>query len=203
MSPSTQDFDPLVHLKRELRKLEETFDPAAEDGGRASAIMSLVAIGHYLTAVVGTGLTTPLRQLQYALHDLDRGKVGRLVERTKVSNRPPEAISVEGFRAFAAVAMDLMIQTGVGRKQAAREVARELCRLGYDDGPGRLITAGRVEDWRDRMLVERPAENAGAARFQRLKARVSGYAPSKLKDGAYLLSKQLPRAFPIPKKPPS
>jgi hypothetical protein len=63
---SSQASDPLVRLKRELGKCADAFDPAAEDAGRASAIMSLVAIGEFLTAVFGTGLSTPLRQLQYA-----------------------------------------------------------------------------------------------------------------------------------------
>jgi hypothetical protein len=54
--------------------------------------------------------------------------------------------------------MELLIQAGVGRKEAARQVVRKLSRLGYDDdGPGRIITAGRVEDWRDYALTERPA----------------------------------------------
>jgi hypothetical protein len=99
--------------------------------------------------------------------------------------------------------MELMIQAGVGRKEAARQVARKLSQLGYDDGPGRIITADRVEDWRDHVLTERPAENVGAARFQRLKDRYAGCDRSKLKAGADLLLERLPLTVPIPKKPPS
>jgi hypothetical protein len=200
---SSQASDPLVRLKRELGKCADAFDPAAEDAGRASAIMSLVAIGEFLTAVFGTGLSTPLRQLQYALHDLDGGKVVPLLEPMKVAHRPAQPVGIKGFRAVAAAAMELMIQAGVGRKEAARQVARKLSQLGYDDGPGRIITADRVEDWRDHVLTERPAEDVGAARFQRLKDRFAGCDPSKLKTGADLLLERLPLAVPIPKKPPS
>jgi len=189
-----------------LRVASQAFDPADEDGGRLSVIMTLLSLNDFMKATFGVEephLFVPLHQLQYALHDLNNGKTGSLLKAKKIENRPPNSTSVEGFRAFAAVAMDLFIEGGVPRKQAAHDVAIDLRRSGYTLGPGKIITAKQVEDWRDRVLQESPAENPAAARFQRMREALRDKHPDNPTAAARFLLERLPAVVPIPKKPAS
>ena len=190
-----------------LRLASEAFDPSTEDAGRLSVIMTLVALDDFLKAMFGVNdplLFIPIRQLQYALYDLGRGKVVPLLSPKKIKNRPPDSAAKEGFRAFAAVAMDLFVDGGVERKQAARDVARALSRMGYTNGPGKMISAQRVEDWRDLMKTASPEESEAAARFRRMKAQLQAKFPNDLKAAARFVLGRLPAVVPpqIPKKPP-
>lgn len=198
------DFTPSARLLLGLKLAADAFDPKGSDAGRTCIMMSLTAVDDYLMAILGGSeapLLIPLRQLQYALHDLARGKVMPLLKPKKVTSRPRDSAAIEGFRSFAAVAMDLFVQSGVGRKEAARDVARALSRMGYDNGPGKIITASRVEDWRDRMMKEPPERNMAAARFHRMKGELQERFPADLKAGARFLLDRLPMVASIPKKP--
>lgn len=200
------ELTPLRRLFLALKLSADAFNPDADDAGRLCVMMSLTAIDEFLIAMFGTrepSVLNPLHQLQYALYDLRRGKVMPLLKPKKVSRRPRDSAAVEGFRAFAAVAMDLYVQAKVPRKQAARDVAHELSRMGYKNGSGKLITGSRVEDWRDRMMTELPRENEAAARFHRVKAQLEVQFASDLKAGARFLLGRLPTVVPIPKKPRS
>lgn len=197
---------PLARLALALGLAAEVYDPGSEDGGRISVLMSLRAVDDFLMANFGSttpSLLVPLRQLQYALHGLGRGNVEPMMAPKKVAHRPRGSPAIEAFRALAAVAMDLLVLAGVARKQAARDVARELSRMGYTDGPGKVITGERVEDWRDRVMQEWPAESEAAARFQRMKAQLEARFPSDRKAAARFLLGRLPLVVPIPKKAPS
>jgi hypothetical protein len=199
-------LEPLAHLALELQLAAQAFDPNSADGGRAYARASVGAVLKFLMArFEGPALSAlvPLRHLQYALHDLDNGKVTTMLRPKKVAHRPRDPVAVDGFRAFAAVAMDLFMDAEVGREQAARDVAHELSRKGYTEVSGKMITWRRVEDWRDRMRRERPAEDEVAARFARMKPDLEKRFPSDPKAAARHLLEQLPLAVPIPKKPPS
>jgi hypothetical protein len=158
-------------LVKNLRFAGRLFDKSAADQGRVSVIFSLTAITEFLRSVGGPEdavMYVPLHQLQYGLNDLEAGKVPDLLKPTPIEHRPPDSKADEAFRGFAAVAMELLILGKVPRKQAAERVARVLARMGYAAG-GKPITAQRVEDWRDRIHEECPAEYAPARRFDRVK----------------------------------
>ena len=126
------DFCPLnpalIELKDTLRLAASTFNESTTDQRRAAVLWYLGAIGDYLRAVLGPqegAALTPLNQLVYALVDLERGKTAKLLRAAKVKGRPRDSAGQEGFRAFGAVAMDLLMEGMVPRKQAARTRGRE------------------------------------------------------------------------------
>jgi hypothetical protein len=201
----------LVHLQRlnvGLRRAASAYDQSAEDAGRGSVLLTLHAVDDFLKVTLGIrdpSLFIPLAQLQYALHDLNRGKVVPLLAPKKVKNRPRDSTSREGFRALAAVAMELFIKGDVSRKQAARDVAAALSQMGYMNGPGKPITAKLVEDWRDRMTTERSTEYEPAGRFHRMRTKLLAMFPNDPSAAARYLLGRMPTTVPpdIPKKPPT
>jgi hypothetical protein len=139
------------------------------------------------------------------LHDLQRGKVADLLKPRKVARRPQDPTAKEAFRALAAVAMDLLMQGKVPRKRAAQQVARTLSRMGYQQGSGGTISAQHVEDWRDRMSIERPVEYEPAARFHRLREHLQAGYPEDPVGAAHFLMSRISLVVPPdnPKKPPT
>ena len=93
----------------------------------------------------------PLNDLLYHLHDLDHGTVAAILKPTKVSNRPSLALSEELFRAIVAAAMTKLIDGGTKKKEAARDVARRLAKMGGKSASGEIIQAGQIEKWREKM----------------------------------------------------
>ena len=89
-------------------------------------------------------LPGPLIQLRQDLDDLDRGKVALLFKPTKVSNRPPTALSEELFRAIVAAAMTrLMDGTEMSREAAAQDIARRLSKMGGKHSSANRLTPSR------------------------------------------------------------
>src|SRR5947209_4432578 len=170
------------------------FDPNAADGGRLGVILAMTALHDFLTAnfVADPSALIAIRHLLYSLADLEGGKLAPLLTPKKVKNRPRDSAAKEAFRAFAAVAMDFFMEGGDPRKQAARRVAAALSHMGYDDGPGKPIKSHMVEDWRDRMMTERPAENLAAARFHRMKTALRATFPSNPSEAAKHVLNGLP-----------
>jgi hypothetical protein len=190
-------------LVRNLRFAGRRFDNSAADQGRVSVIHSLTAITQFLRSVGGSEdaeMYVPLHQLQYGLNDLEAGKVPDLLKPTPIKGRPPDSASDTGFRAFAAVAMDLLMDGDVRREEAARRVARELTAMGYMASATKPITAQRVEDWRDRIREERPAEYAPAGRFDRVKQELMRQFPQDPVAAAEFLLQRLPMIVP-PRNP--
>jgi hypothetical protein len=109
----------------------------------------------------------PLNQLLYGLADLDRGKVVPLLEPAEIFNRPGNALSDNLFRAIAAAAMSVLMSAGgMRRAEAARDVTRQLSKLGYKRSSARPITASAVAKWREKMMTELAAEDPAVARYE-------------------------------------
>lgn len=201
------DEEALNRLHKNLRFAGKLFDKSAADRGRTSVILSLTAVSDFFRSIGGLDplVQLPLHQLQYALNDLERGILPELLTPRKIDHRPPDSSSDAAFRALAAVAMDLLMLGKVSRKEAARRVARSLSNMGYAISPTKPITAQRVEDWRDRIREERPAEAPPTARFHRLKDQALQRFPQDPIAAAEFLLHRLPAVVPPrnPEKPPS
>lgn len=196
----------VAQLVQSLRYARDNIAPAAADGGRAAAFVALNAVDDFLTFLLRDRqgeLLVPLRQLQYALADLDRGKTVPLLKRTKLGHRPKDATAEQGFRAVAALAMHHFIEDGLSRSQAAREVCKYLTKLGYRDGKGNPIRPAQVEQWRNRATTERPAEDLSAGRFRRMQGQVAQLFPGQPGAAARHMLGRLPLIVPpqIPKNP--
>ena len=115
-----------------------------------------------------------LYQLRYGLHDLDNGKVDPTLAPAKTDGRPKNSVAERGWRALAAAAMELYMQNGMSRVDAARKVASFLSRSGLKTSEGKLITAVRVTTWRDQVT----AEQLSASPFKRRFAWACEVAPA-------------------------
>ncbi len=198
-------YKQLHELGLKLQAAAKEFDPHSKDGGRSSVMKSMDAICRFLLITAGIDRPTalvPLYRLQYALYDLASGSVAPMLKPKKVKHRPRGSMAAEGFRAVAAVAMDLFMKDGLSRKQAAARVAAILRRMGYSSG-NKLIRPHMVEDWRDRMMTERPAENPAVGRFRRLQSQLKVMFPDNPAAAAQNILKNLSLIDlpPIPKKP--
>jgi hypothetical protein len=134
------------------------------DGGRASAIAELEAIFAFAEEVDelrGQELT-PLRILHLALCNLDQGATPLMLRPRRVSGRRPDPIGRLMTKAIAAAGMTLLMDVGLGRVEAARQVAEELHRGGVTLGgkhPWRTVAS-----WRDQVKA---AHSAAASAVHR------------------------------------
>jgi hypothetical protein len=147
-------------------QIASLYDPAAQDSGRSSARIALIAVMEFLAVLYPklSPLPLALQDLLQGLADLDRGTVIPLLTRSKKRGRRPNDLSDELFRAIAAAAMtSLMKASEMDRDLAARNIARRLSEMGY--GPGKL-TAVQLAKWREKMMTERAAENLAVQRYE-------------------------------------
>jgi hypothetical protein len=205
------EIDPVQEILARLEKLQKELSFAAEafqNGGaeqaRPSVQIALGVIHAFLMTVFGahdSKALMPLRQLIYARHDLDRGRVGPLLAPQKMSHRPRDSVAKEAFIAIPAACMELLVEGGVARKDAAIQIAHGLSAMGYRNGRDKPVTAQNVEDWRDRMRTGSSAENAAVGRFRRIVDNYRLTHPDRL-TAANLILKRLPQivAPEIPRK---
>ncbi len=152
IEPEEPTLDPLEIMRRKLRGALIVSDSQRPDQMRAVLQVTLGEIQSFLADVFGPHekSLTLLRELIYALQDLDRGNVVPLLKPRKVSHRSPDPIAEEGFRAFAAATMELLVKGGERRKNAAKRVADNLHRQGYRGKKGRIYArSGWVVDNQD------------------------------------------------------
>ncbi|MFZ1922695.1 MAG: hypothetical protein WAU57_13780, partial [Xanthobacteraceae bacterium] len=115
----------------------------------------------------GINLVLPLRELLYALHDLDDGPAAPFLRPSKRGRGGQRmSRSTEAFRATAAALMELHRRSGMSRQDAAEQTAQELNKLGYRDDQLELISGSQVEDWRDK--VNEGGDSLGARRFRKI-----------------------------------
>jgi len=143
-------------------------------------------------------LLLPLRDLNYALHELDQGRAAKMLMRDVKKGRREVAISDEVFRAMVAVLMELYSRTAIGRDQAAAATAQRLADLGYKDDRNRPITAGQVEDWRDK--VSEGGDSIGVKRFKKALEVLDKVRPKDV-DGAIQLVLESLSAIRPPDRP--
>ncbi len=98
--------------------------------------------------------------------------------------------------------MTLLMEAGTKRRDAGREVASRLVRMGYRDQSGNRISGSQIAKWREKMTTERAAENLAVKRYQLALAQVKGKDTA---EAAKFILANMPALYPpqIPKKPPS
>jgi len=189
--------DLLGHLHRDLEFASGAYRAEGQDTARPSAEIALGSVLFFLTVVFDGDpqALLPLRRLSYALHDLDRGQVDPLLRPKKIKHRPPNPLREEGFIAFAAAAMQLFVDGGISRGEAARRVADSLNAMGYRIGSGNHITARQVEKWRDKMRAGSPLNNEAVGRFRRIVEECHRQFPSS-EAAAKTILERLPLVAP-------
>jgi hypothetical protein len=186
-------------------RMASTYDPAQRDHGRGSVRTALVGVIKLIAELFPNEPALPisLNHLLYGLWDLDRGKVVPLLKPIEVSNNPGNSLSEDLFRALPAAAMTrLMDHRMVKRADAARDVARRLTKEGYRHPSGEPITGPQVEDWRDKMMTERAAENRAVAQYQ---LAIETVKAMEAREAFEFLMRSMPSLYPpnFRKNPPS
>ena len=158
--------------------LRDTLAAAADDanwsndGGRASAIAALEAIFAFTEEVdeLRELKLAPLIVLHLALCNLDRGHVPLTLEPSQVGGRRPDIIGRLMTKCFAAAGMSLLMDVGLERENAARQIAEELRRARVKLGK---FTWRTVASWRDQLKkVPVPAHFVDAqAAFRGVRAK--------------------------------
>ena len=213
MATGVERADPISDYLRRQRRLRQKLLSATEafeqfpDHRRQAVLVALGFIQDFLMDIYGPSDPKPLvtlRQLIYALYDLDLGATSPLLTPKKISHRSLDSLAKKSFRAFAAAAMELLVKAKVKRVEAARRVANALNQRGYRGVRNRRITANDVENWRDQLRVGSPVEDQAVARFRRLIDSAATSTDPSL-DAMKILEDLIPGVVPpqIPKKAPS
>ena len=131
-----------------------------DDGGRAGAVHSLNGLIEFILNFEEPSneyLGVPLVALSSALTDLDDGIVSPMLETTRGLGRPSESSRRKGLRAIAVFILDLLRDTGLKQKEAAKQVADELnhCRVQPLGGGSKKFTATTVLNWRKSLSTDR------------------------------------------------
>jgi hypothetical protein len=172
-------------IRAGLQFFTEAIQMAAITFSRASIRIALAGVIKLISDLYPNepSFPLPLSQLLYDLDDLEHGKVAALLKPSKVSNRPRAALSEDLFRATVAAAMTLLIAgTKLKRIEAARDMARRLSKMGCKHPSGKAFAPAEIARWREKAMRERPAENMGAARYQRTLKLAGGKAPLEAVD---------------------
>ena len=130
-----------------------------DDGGRAEAAHALNAVVVFLNVFEEPSsetLTVPLVSLSAALMDLDEGIKSPMLVPSKRPGRRSKSMRREGLRAITVLTLEFLRETGLTRKEAAKQVAAALNRAGVQPlgGRRRNITATTVINWRDSLSAD-------------------------------------------------
>ena len=169
MRAEDKSVDGNTHLPDLISGLEEArsfYSSDTQDHGRHAALVALAACIRFAFRTIPNGidLIMPLRELLDGLDELDSGLQPPMLRRRTKKGGLPIRRGIETFRATAAALMELYSKSGMGRDKAAATVAAELNERGHRDERGNLISASRVEDWRDK--VSEGGDSLGAKRFR-------------------------------------
>jgi hypothetical protein len=185
---------------RDLEIARRQFDADEGASGRLGVLTALHVLDSLSTVLLGNraaDLLAPIRSLQHALHDAERGKAHPLLKLKKHVGRPPDRTEHLGLAGFAAVLMHLLMDAGESKSNAARQVSRRLNAIGYRTAQGSTISAKIVEEWRDRAMRERPVEDIVADRFTRMLPETQLLFPGKPKSAFEHILEKLPLALPF------
>ena len=178
MSDSPAGAPPFKDLQAAYRELLESLWYAAYrfqnegDGGLEGAKLACHAVVRFIgVRHENPELAAPFLEMRASFVDLERGldpplfsKDVKLRERERSSQR-------KHLQMLAAVAMDVLMERGMGREDAASEVARAVQKwtsLGAQE-----IKGTTVRNWRDQVRRKRDPRNH---QFQQLRDHILGQA---------------------------
>ncbi len=141
---------------REAKRLYEGED----DGGRAGMALAVSAAADLVLSIEemrSEDLAVPLSALAIALTDLDNGKVARGLIPKIFGNRPPDTHMRQAMRAYASIAMELLMMAGFQRGEAAHVVINFMISKGVKADGRRTWTGATVANWRDQCRAGKAA----------------------------------------------
>lgn len=126
-------------------------DSENDEVRRDAAITAIGRVNVYLRDTgVSEDLLQPISALMRALYDVQKGSTPTLFKPQSRPGRPPSTTGQEHLKLQAVVAMQLLIDAGKNRQEAARIVARGLKRWPLKRRD--KITSTTVDNWRYEFL---------------------------------------------------
>jgi hypothetical protein len=174
-----KDGFPLDDLRLALE--EADFALAAVTGpeeGRIAVLLALKAIYDFLKAA---GLKSrALNNLSMALQDIDRGHSPALFS-PSIENRPKDKARLFILKSAAAAAMQLLMDSGKSKGDAAGIVATRLELAGFrlPGLKGRPASAKTIALWRDKFSGHSDEEGADTYKFSLQQARATHIVPAQ------------------------
>jgi hypothetical protein len=146
-------------LRRNLDEVDATYKLKRRNDskyeGLDETVLSLKAVLDFLEEIGITNSWRPvmLKRLVVVLADIRRG-IAHPLTTPSICARPPDMGLVVALKAMAAAAMQLAMDTGVKKENAAKTVANVLTKAGFRlPGRGqRPPSAGTVAGWRDKFI---------------------------------------------------
>jgi hypothetical protein len=174
-----KDGFPLDDLRLALAEADLALTAAnTPEEGRIASLLALKAFYDFLKS---TGLRSrALNNLSMALQDIDRGN-SPIFFAPSVQNRPRDKARLFILKAVAAAAMQLLMDSGRTKADAAAIVAKKLNLAGFSL-PGlkaRPASAKTIALWRDKFSGHSDEEGADAYKFTLQQARVTHTNPSQ------------------------
>jgi len=168
---------PLDDLRLALAQADFALTEAnTPEEGRIASLLALKAIYDFSKS---TGLRSrALNNLSMALQDIDRGNFSILFA-PSVQNRPRDKAKLFILKAVAAAAMQLLMDSGRMKADAAAIVAMKLNLAGFSL-PGlkaRPASAKTIALWRDKFSGHSVEEGADAYKFTLQQARATHTNP--------------------------
>ena len=162
-----------------LREANELSKAPRDDAGRLAALKSLEAVLDLIELLYPENreeLRGPIFQTYEALLGLQKGATPKgaaphpLLIPKSIEGRPPIRPEVERVQAEAAAAMELFMQAGDSKDEAARKVFRRVRQIdletfGYAGKGYEGITPNTIAGWRDNF-TGRAGNSIGAQRFK-------------------------------------
>jgi hypothetical protein len=117
-------------------------------------------MGHFMKRIWGQEAQQPLRDMAYALFDLDQGTVAPFLAPARVRARPPDSTAEWIRRAHMSLALECRVKGGEDTQIAASMLAHT---AGVEAGKlinwRRQFQAGRVKNRYARLLFERLSQD--------------------------------------------
>jgi hypothetical protein len=159
MDRAGQEDDALEGLEHGLSEATEymiggidTKDTALQ---RTATMMALRAAITFLSTdahLKSEGLLRPFDMLFMALFDVNEGKHSPILEPDPPQHRPSDTTLGTSCKAWAALAMTMVMENRVPKSKAAKMVAERMARSGYKLGGGKPPTPRAVASWRERCI---------------------------------------------------
>jgi hypothetical protein len=164
---------------------------------RIAALLALKAVYDFLRSV---GLkSSALRNLSMALQDIHRGQSPSLFK-PSIQHRPNESAQLFILKAVAAAAVQLLMDSGKTKEEAAAIVATRLDLAGFRLSGSKLASPRTIAGWRERFSGYSAEEGADAYKFALQEARARFPTPAKQAEQVMRGFKNLVRNLD---KPPS
>ena len=178
MSDSPAGAPPFKDLQAAYRELLESLWYAAYrfqnegDGGLEGEKLACHAVVRFIgVRHENPELAAPFLQIMAAFKDLERGLDPPLFSNHVELRERERSSQRKHLQMLAAVAMDVLMELGTGRTDAAEQVARAIQK--WPSFRAQEITGTTVRNWRDQVRRKRDLRNR---QFQQLRDHILGQA---------------------------